>query len=157
MTKRTYCYICANKLEQKTDTSWWCAHCQQLFFDNPRPCAELLLLNRNREVLLVQREKDPWKDKFDLPGGFMEPNETVLESLWREMKEELGLTAPDTTIPQFLQSWAADYPYGQEVHPTITFTFWAELISDRQLMPLDELSLPQVYMSLITMMQEQQR
>ncbi len=43
------------------------------------------------EVLLVVRANDPFEGRWALPGGFIEPDETLEESAWRELGEETGL------------------------------------------------------------------
>lgn len=42
-------------------------------------------------VLLVKRDNEPFKGKFALPGGFLEPNETLEECAKRELLEETGI------------------------------------------------------------------
>ena len=42
-------------------------------------------------ILLIKRGKDPYKDFWALPGGHVEFDETVEESVAREVKEETGL------------------------------------------------------------------
>jgi len=43
------------------------------------------------QVLLIQRGRHPGKGLFALPGGFLEPRETVYQSALRELEEETGL------------------------------------------------------------------
>lgn len=43
------------------------------------------------QVLLIKRGKDPYKDKWAFPGGFLNPEETAEEGALRELKEETGL------------------------------------------------------------------
>lgn len=43
------------------------------------------------EVLLVKRRKEPYKNFWALPGGFLEIEETPEEGARRELKEETGL------------------------------------------------------------------
>lgn len=45
-----------------------------------------------RKVLLVQRKNPPWEGHWALPGGFCEIDETLEESVERELEEETGLT-----------------------------------------------------------------
>jgi 8-oxo-dGTP pyrophosphatase MutT (NUDIX family) len=52
----------------------------------PDNCAE----GSGEKILLLERAKYPAKGKLDLPGGFVDPGEGLLESLLRELREEIG-------------------------------------------------------------------
>ncbi len=45
----------------------------------------------DREIVLVKRAKEPFKDHWALPGGFVEYGETVYAAVQREVMEETGL------------------------------------------------------------------
>lgn len=51
----------------------------------------LCLVHRGDEVLLQNRVKEDWKG-YALPGGHVEPGESIYQSVIREMQEETGLT-----------------------------------------------------------------
>lgn len=51
----------------------------------------LCLISRGEEILLQNRVKDDWRG-YALPGGHIEPGESIVDSVIREMKEETGLT-----------------------------------------------------------------
>ncbi|XP_030057852.1 8-oxo-dGDP phosphatase NUDT18 isoform X2 [Microcaecilia unicolor] len=50
-----------------------------------------VLLNETGEVLMMQEAKQDCYGKWYLPAGRMEANETIVEALKREVKEETGL------------------------------------------------------------------
>ena len=43
---------------------------------------------RDNKVLCIQKERDPYKNRFDLPGGSQKENEGLIEILVREFREE---------------------------------------------------------------------
>lgn len=51
------------------------------------------------KVLLIQRGKPPYENKWALPGGFIEMDEKLVDSACRELEEETGLTG--VTLEQF--------------------------------------------------------
>jgi ADP-ribose pyrophosphatase YjhB (NUDIX family) len=94
MKKRHYCTICGKTL--KTDTldgkeRQVCSHCREVFYENPLPAATVILPGRNREILLVKRAKEPFKDMWCFPIGFAEVGESIEDAALRELKEETGV------------------------------------------------------------------
>jgi 8-oxo-dGTP diphosphatase len=60
------------------------------------------VLRRSRKILLCHRRADRshYPEVWDLPGGRVEPGETLVETLRRELAEELGIIArPSQTTP----------------------------------------------------------
>ncbi|MFH1013369.1 MAG: (deoxy)nucleoside triphosphate pyrophosphohydrolase [Thermoplasmatota archaeon] len=52
------------------------------------------IIRKDNKVLIAQRNTDSWVEpnKWEFPGGKLEPNETYEACLVREIKEELGVT-----------------------------------------------------------------
>ena len=51
----------------------------------------LCLIHKEDRYLLQDRAKQDWKG-YTLPGGHVEPGESIVDAVIREMKEETGLT-----------------------------------------------------------------
>ncbi len=67
------------------------------------------IIEKDGKILIAKRRKnDPLKDKWEFPGGKIEPNETPEECLRRELQEELGV---DTKIGEFICSSKYDYSH----------------------------------------------
>ncbi len=74
-------------------------------------------------LLLVRRAAEPFKDYWDIPGGFIEPLEHPEACARREVMEETGL---EIRIKKLL----GVYPdtYGNEPRATLNFYFVAEAV-----------------------------
>jgi nucleoside triphosphatase len=57
------------------------------------------IIENDGKILLARSPK--WTNKWTLPGGHIEPGETILEAGKREVKEELGLNATPVKIINF--------------------------------------------------------
>jgi 8-oxo-dGTP diphosphatase len=68
-----------------------CPACGTVAYRNPLPVASALVLNDQREVLLVKRRQDPQRGAWCLPIGFAEVGETILQATLRELREEAGI------------------------------------------------------------------
>jgi ADP-ribose pyrophosphatase YjhB (NUDIX family) len=66
--------------------------------------------------LVVRRGKEPAKGTLDLPGGFVDNEESGEQGMVREIKEETGLII-DTDNVKYLFSIPNTYPYSDmEIH-----------------------------------------
>lgn len=86
-----------------------CSNCGWVHYHNSRPTASAIIA-KDRKVLLCKRASDPFKDKWDLPGGYLEEQESPEDGLRREMKEELGIEIETMTLIGVFGP--AYYPFG---------------------------------------------
>jgi len=85
-----YCPMCGQKKVINTENQFKCDACQYVYYHNPAPTVGAIII-KNHRVLLGKRAMEPMKGYWDVPGGFMDANETPKETLKREMLEELGI------------------------------------------------------------------
>ena len=66
-------------------------------YERPSVTADILIFSRKSSpvealrLLLIKRKHDPFEGCFALPGGFVNPDETVDQAAKRELEEETGL------------------------------------------------------------------
>ncbi|MFD0931178.1 NUDIX domain-containing protein [Psychroflexus salinarum] len=79
---------------------------------------------QERFLLLIKRKRDPFKNHWALPGGFIDADELVINACQRELKEETNL---DLSLDQFRFLSFYDKPNRDPRSRTITFAFVAEI------------------------------
>lgn len=116
-----YCPVCGSAdFLVSSVKSKQCRHCGYELFINPSAAVVAFIRNARGELLVVERDCEPAKGTLDLPGGFTDIDETVEESVIREIKEETGLTVTATT---YLFSYPNHYLYSGMDIPTLDFFF----------------------------------
>ena len=76
---------------------------------------------------MVRRGKEPAKDTLDLPGGFVDMQETVEEGMRREIQEETGLTSSEVS---YLFSIPNQYLYSDMLIHTIDMFYEVRVDND---------------------------
>jgi NAD+ diphosphatase len=67
-----------------------CGDCGFVYYLNASAATAAVILNDSGEVLVSRRAFAPAKGTLDLPGGFVDPGETIDEGMSREIFEETG-------------------------------------------------------------------
>ncbi len=92
-------------------------------YDYPRPAvtvdvAVFAKMDNETYILLINRKREPFSGYWALPGGFLNMNETLLQSARRELHEETGLQVE--SLQQFRTYDAVDR---DPRHRTLTTVF----------------------------------
>ncbi|MBF0252891.1 MAG: NUDIX hydrolase [Candidatus Omnitrophica bacterium] len=95
MVKYKYCPVCGSELNKKEIDGRersYCKTCSWVHYKNPLPATAALVVNDRDEILLIKRKKEPYKNAWALPGGFIEIDETLENGALRELKEETNIS-----------------------------------------------------------------
>lgn len=121
LDKFKFCPVCGSpNFEINNIKSKKCKDCGFSYYLNASSATVALIVNEKDELLVVRRKNDPGKDMLDLPGGFVDMNETGEEAMAREVKEETGLEATEV-IYQF--SYPNTYLYSGFLVHTLDMFF----------------------------------
>ena len=68
-----------------------CPECGLRHYASSKPTASALCIDDEGRVLLSRRAIEPFKGRWDLPGGFIDEGEHPLDCVRRELREEAGV------------------------------------------------------------------
>jgi ADP-ribose pyrophosphatase YjhB (NUDIX family) len=124
-----YCPSCGSKnIRFQDNKKFFCPDCNFVYYHNIA-AATGCVIGTKEGILLLVRGKEPARGKLDLPGGFVDLEEGVLEGLRRECREELGWD-PIAAVPgaQFslFASFPNVYPYKGIIYYTCDMFFSLE-------------------------------
>lgn len=98
----SYCETCGSMLIKNLDNDkklrYYCQSCNRIVYRNSKPSVGALILNDRNNILLTKRNKEPFKNYWDIPGGFLEFGEDPEDGLKRELKEELNLAISNISL-----------------------------------------------------------
>jgi NADH pyrophosphatase NudC (nudix superfamily) len=147
----THCPLCGSPdydhAPATTGGTRHCRACGHRDFNNPVAAVAALILDPQQRILLIRRAKDPARGLLALPGGFVDPGESLEQAVQREVAEEIGLAI---TGLRYLTSHPNPYAYAGLIRPVCDVFFQAHAasfevvlqhseVTDWQLRPLAEL------------------
>lgn len=130
-----YCSICGAALITDQHNNLACTKCDFVNYRNPRPTVTALVLYDNK-LLLTRRARPPFKDQWDLPGGFIDRSETPEVAIKRELQEETGL---DIKLTKLFGIYTGNYPSDFDPFDILSIVYLADS-PNRELKALDDVS-----------------
>ena len=132
----THCPACgSSKFAQNNVKSKRCQTCGFVYYINASAAVAAFILNTSGELLVCKRGKEPEKGTFDLPGGFVDENESAEQAIEREIEEELNAKVTDST---YLYSLPNTYEYSGMSVPTLDMFYECKLEDIANLQPSDD-------------------
>jgi 8-oxo-dGTP pyrophosphatase MutT (NUDIX family) len=117
-----YCPSCASKNIRFEDNHVFrCPDCGFVYYHNTAAAAALVI-DTGERIAFVRRAKEPASGKLDLPGGFVDPRESIIDALVRECYEELNWKPARDALSLFA-SFPNVYPYKNIVYNTCDMFF----------------------------------
>lgn len=90
-----------------------------------------VVFNSIGEVLLIQRNQAPAKGMWSVPGGKIDPGESLVETCRREIEEETGLLVYPKSIIAVVERKIENFHF-------IIIDYWAELLSNENQAPIPD-------------------
>lgn len=132
-----YCPKCGSeKFKPSGERSLKCGACGFHFFINASAAVAALVTDDEGKLMLVTRAVEPDYGKLDLPGGFVDPMETVEDAVIRELYEELGLKV---TQLEYLFSLPNEYEFSGYKVFTLDFAFKVQVESIENMKAMDDI------------------
>ena len=119
--KFRYCPLCGGELIEKD--SWdeggvpYCPVDNIMYFDTPKPCIVVAVM-KGKEILLL-KQSYIFKNSKVLVSGYVTNGETVEETVYREVKEETGISVNE------IKYLGSEYLASKEI---IMLTFMAKYV-----------------------------
>jgi len=132
-----FCPRCGKKLNRTKVNLRDCKNCGLHLYINPVTTTGAVLRNEKEELLLVKRSVEPNKGWWDIPGGFVDLNENLEDSLRRELKEELNV---EVKYLRYLTSKVDIYKYRDVYYQTLGTIFEGSISSSDKLKASDDIS-----------------
>ena len=131
-----FCPECGQTSVSRFSKSFACRECGFTLFLNAA-AAVAAIIEYDGSILATVRACSPDAGRLDLPGGFVDNQETAEQALGRELKEELSL---QTIAPVYFGSYPNLYPYKARTYHTLDLIFTVKLMTLPSLAPADDVA-----------------
>jgi ADP-ribose pyrophosphatase YjhB (NUDIX family) len=111
-----------------------CPACGFVCYASSKATAGALVEDEEGRVLLARRAHEPFKGRWDIPGGFLEEGEHPLDGLRRELREETGLEIEPL---DFLGVWMDRYGGDSTAEATLNL-YWTARAPEGEPRPADD-------------------
>lgn len=88
-----------------------------------------IVFNNQKQVLIIQRNQPPAMGFWSIPGGKLEPGESLAEACQREIKEETGLETKVNKIVAIVERRIEGFHY-------VIIDFLALLMNEEKILPI---------------------
>lgn len=121
-----YCLRCGNAMQAQTDGEdklrMRCTKCGWTYYKNPIPAAACVIINEQKQLLVIKRKFAPNPGEWALPSGYIEIDQTPEAAAIAEMEEETGLIGE---IEEFIDYRPNPSPLYEQV---ISFGFLMKIV-----------------------------
>ena len=125
-----HCPNCTStNTEFPNNVRFLCHDCGFTYFHNIA-AAVAVVFRYEDKVLFTVRNMEPDKGKLDLPGGFIDPNETAQEAACREVLEEMGMQINPSQL-RFITTFPNNYLYKEVPYRTMDIFFECRLAGEQ--------------------------
>lgn len=100
-----------------------------------------VVVNDDRDVLLIRRGTEPRKGEWSIPGGLIELGESLIEGIKREVSEETGLfVTPEAIVDVIDRIYrVSDDKFSQVRYHYVVVDYWCRVIGG-ELIPSSDAS-----------------
>jgi len=126
--KFDFCPRCGGKnIHNINMRRWQCDDCGFVLYHNVAASVAVIITDKSGAVLFEVRAKEPKRGMLCLPGGFVEPGETLEIACVRECREEIGVEPINL---RYMASFPNVYEYKGIVYKTCDAFFTAVMPDD---------------------------
>jgi 8-oxo-dGTP diphosphatase len=93
-----YCGVPLTNRESDGRMRLYCEQEQRFIYENPIPAVTGIVADEAGRILVIRRNREPGRNGWALPGGFIEMKESPLDAARREIEEECGIAVRDPSL-----------------------------------------------------------